>query len=254
MRPRTALPAKGVALPRERKSAGSTVQAASGSMTVDDHEVGGGAGEQAARQAERPARPCGQRLDDALEGDLAGQDEVGVDDGEGRLQADDAHRAPGQAAGFLLGAVGRVVGGDGVDGAVAQALDERLAVFCAAQRGIHLEAAVLLEVVLAEGQVVGTGLAGHAHAARLGLADQLHALGAGDVADVVAAARLLAEEQVPLDLAPFALGADPFMAMRGAVASVVERRLRGRPPPSRCASSRRAGRRCRRRRRRRSGP
>ena len=41
---------------------------------------------------------------------------------------------------FSSGACGRVVGGDAVDRAVAQALDQRLAVGLGAQRRVHLEA------------------------------------------------------------------------------------------------------------------
>ena len=118
--------------------------------------------------------------------------------------------------------MGRVVGGNGVDGAVAQAFDQGLAVLGAAQRGIHLEAAVLLQVVFAQRQVVRARLAGHAHAAPLGFANQRHALGAGDVADVVAAAGLPGEFQVAFDLAPFALGADALVAVGGGIAPVVD--------------------------------
>ena len=193
-----------------------------GGVRIDDREVGALAGVQAAGQPEGGARPGGQRLHHALRGDLAGEDQVGIEHRPGRLQPDDAHGAAREPAGLLLGAVRRVVRGHGVDGAVAQALDERLAVLGAAQRGIHLEAAVLLEVVLAKAEVVRSRLAGHAHPAGLGPADELHALSAGNVADVVAAAGLLGELQVALDLAPFALRANALVAVGGGVAAVVD--------------------------------
>ena len=59
----------------------------------------------------------------------------------------DAHHAEGalfQSFCFFLGAVGRVVGGNHVDGAVQNTLHQRFPVFGATQGGIHLEPSVLL--------------------------------------------------------------------------------------------------------------
>ena len=118
--------------------------------------------------------------------------------------------------------MGGVVGGDGVDGAVHQALDEGFAVLCAAKRGIHLEAAFFLEIVFAEHQVVGPRLTGDAYAAGFGGPDEFHALAGRDMAHVVTAAGFLAQLQVPLDLAPFAFGADALVAVGGAVSAFVD--------------------------------
>ena len=121
---------------------------ADGALFYRDGALLRGAGlHPAARQAEGPPRPLGEGLDDALQPHFPGDDQFRIEHREGRFQAHDAHRAARQPAGFLLGGVRGVVGGDGVDGAVAQALDQGLAVLGAAQRGIHLEAAVLLQVV-----------------------------------------------------------------------------------------------------------
>ena len=55
------------------------------------------------------------------------------------------------------------------------------------------------------------GLAGDVHAAALGCADEGDAF-RGDVADVVGAAGLLGEPEVPGDRPPLALGADAAVA------------------------------------------
>ena len=83
---------------------------------------------------------AGQPLDQEAELDHAGQDELGVERGEGGLQAGHAHRRALVGDLLFLRRVRRVVGGDAVDRAVAQALDQRLAVALGAQRRVHLEA------------------------------------------------------------------------------------------------------------------
>ena len=58
----------------------------------------------------------------------AGQHEVGVDRGECGLEAGHPHRRLLERDLLFLGLVRRVVGGDALDRAVAEALDQRLAV------------------------------------------------------------------------------------------------------------------------------
>ena len=62
-----------------------------------------------------------------------------------------------------------MVGGYHVYRAVQQSLYQRGAVGLAAQRRVHLEAAVLLQVRVRQQQVVGGGLAGDIHAPGLGV-------------------------------------------------------------------------------------
>ena len=86
------------------------------------------------------AGPGGHALDDQLERDDARLDEAGDERREGGLEADHAVRR-GRERHFLLGrVVRRVVGRDAVDRAVAEALDERLAVRLGGQGRAHLEA------------------------------------------------------------------------------------------------------------------
>ena len=81
--------------------------------------------------------------------------------GEGGLQAGHAHRRLLEGDFLFLGLVRRVVGGDALDRAVAQALDQRLAVGLAAQRRVHLEAARVeaADLLVGEAEVVRGGLA-----------------------------------------------------------------------------------------------
>ena len=65
-----------------------------------------------------------------------------------------------------------MVSSNGVDGAVFQAFEERGPVFRTAERGIHLETALFLEIIFAEHQIVRRGLAGDADARALGFPDQ----------------------------------------------------------------------------------
>ena len=147
---------------------------------------------------------------------------MGVEHRKGGLQAHDTHGAALEPAAFFLPGVGGVVCGDHVDGAVQQPFDQGVPVRGGAQGGIHLEAAVLLDVGVREGQVVGRGLAAHIQALGLGRADEGHALFRGDVADVVGAAGLPYQGEVPLHLAPLALGGDARVAMGGGVGPGVD--------------------------------
>ena len=95
----------------------------------------------------------------------------------------------------------RVVGGDGVDGAVAQAGDQRLLVGGQAHGRVDLGVGVVGGAqVVGAGQVMGRGLGGDLHAALLGLADQLHASLGGDVADVDGQVQRLGQHDVAGDL------------------------------------------------------
>ena len=115
-----------------------------------------------------------------------------------------------------------MVGGDHVDGAVPQALQQRLAIRAVTQRRVHLEAPVLLQAGVVQQQVVRAGLAAHVHAGGLRVPDQLHALLGGDVADVVAAAGLRRQLQVALDGPPLGFGADAPVSVGACVRAVVD--------------------------------
>jgi hypothetical protein len=93
-----------------------------------------------------------------------------------------------------------VVGGDCVDGAGDDAVDDRGDVAGGAQRGLHLEVAVVGgALVVGEGEVVRRGLAGCGDAELLGVGDHGDGVARGDVGDVEARAGHLGEEEVAGD-------------------------------------------------------
>ena len=143
-------------------------------VEVDEHEVRGLAhGDRRDEQVEQ-AEARRELLDDELERQRAGHDEVGVDRRERRLQPGRAHRRLLERDVLLVAGVRRVVGRDAVDRAAAQTLDERLAVLFGAQRRVHLAARVeRAHVLVGHRQVVRARLAGHGDAARLGVRDDL---------------------------------------------------------------------------------
>ncbi len=118
--------------------------------------------------------------------------------------------------------MGGVVRRNGVDGSVREAFDEGFPVVRAPQRRVHLEASVLPEVVFAEGEVMRPGLAGDAHPAGLGGADELHALARTYMTHVITAAGFLSQREVAGDLPPLAFGADAPVPVGGGVAAVVD--------------------------------
>ncbi len=163
----------------------------------------------------------GHEFDQAVEGDMAGFDEVGIADREGGLNADDAKGAAGKALRLLLFGVGRVVGGDHVDGAVLDGLDDGLTVVRRPQGRVHLEAALLEEFAVVEDDVVRTGFTGDVDAPRFGLPDEVQAFGDRHVADVVAAAGLFGEDDVSADFGGLALRVlAPVAVQPGIVAGV----------------------------------
>ena len=136
---------------------------------VERGQIGGLACGKLGAAAEAAHRRAVHEVQKLFERENAGLHEVRVAGGEGRFKTDDAHGAGGEAAGFFFCAVRGVVGGDHVDRAVEQALDEGVAVGLLAQGRVHFEAPVLLQIVLGEDEVVRTGLARHIDAAALGL-------------------------------------------------------------------------------------
>ena len=121
--------------------------------------------------------------------------------GEGGLQAGHAHRRLLEGNLLFLRRVRGVVGGDALDRAVAQALDQGLAIGLGAQRRVHLEALRVeaAHLLVGEAEVVRRGLAADLHAGRLGRAHGLDRLGGGEVLDVDAAALVAGERGVAGD-------------------------------------------------------
>ncbi|CAN4046559.1 hypothetical protein EJMLMN_EJMLMN_04190, partial [Dysosmobacter welbionis] len=126
-----------------------------------------------AGQAEQPPGIDAQGVQQRGEGDDARLHQLRIQHREGTLQPHDAVEAA-ESPRLLLRAVGGVVRGDAVDGAVQQPFDQSIPVRGGADGGIHLEPAVIHQVLVAEDQVVGPGLAGYRQPLRLGLADEGH--------------------------------------------------------------------------------
>ena len=116
----------------------------------------------------------------------------GQGDCQGGLQPDHAAGRPGEGPGLLLGGVGGVVGGDGVDGAVPQAGDDPLHILLCPQGGIDPgQGPLRQDLVLCEGKILGAGLAGNGHPVLLHPAHDVHRLCRRDMADVDPGAGLL---------------------------------------------------------------
>ena len=128
---------------------------------VAEGDVGLAAGRQGRPLDAERGGAAGHPLDQQAEVDHAGQDQLGVERGEGGLQPGHPHRRLLEGDLLFLGCVGGVVGGDALDRAVAQALDQRLAVGLGAQRRVHLEAPRVeaADLLVGEAEVVRARLA-----------------------------------------------------------------------------------------------
>ena len=115
-----------------------------------------------------------------------------------------------------------MVRGHDLDRAVRDAPDERFTVGAAPQRRVHLEAPFLLQILVAQQQVVRRRFTAHPQSLCLGAAHQLDTLFRGDMADMVLAAGLLRERDIALHLPPLALRTDAFMPVFAAVDPVVD--------------------------------
>ena len=115
-----------------------------------------------------------------------------------------------------------VVGGDHIDRAVRNPLQQRGAVAGAADGRVHLEAAVVLQQFVAEVQIVRRGFTGDVCARPLGAADERDALRRGDVADMVGGARLFRQRKVALNLRVFARGRNARQPVRAREIAVVD--------------------------------
>ena len=127
-------------------------------------------------------------------------------------------RTPGHFPARCAGVVGR----DHVHRAVEDALDERLPVGLRAQGRVHLEAAVLAQVVLGQHEVVRCGLAGDVQPLRLRPADKRHALLGGHVAHMIGAACLAHQLEIALQLPPLTLAADALVPVGAGIRAVVD--------------------------------
>ena len=170
---------------------------------VDQGEVGAAARLDAhGLEPHDDARVDGHELDHAAPADRAGVHQVGEHRAQAGLDAGHAEGRQLELAGLLVVGVGGVIGGDAVDGAVGDALDELGGVLCGAKRRVHLErgGVVVADVVLGQEQVVRGDLAGDAHAGGLGAAHELEPVGAGEVLDVQVGAGELGQLDVAGDV------------------------------------------------------
>ncbi len=260
-RPLTRMPANGVERPSDKNVEGSI----SYSVRKSSRVMSALALAQGAAYAEYPAGIAAHQLQQAIERYATRLDKMRVEHAESRFEPHDAHGAALQSARLLLLGVRRMIGGDHVDRTVGYAFQKRLAVGSRSERRIHLPATFILQILVAEYEIVGRRLARDSHAARLGTTYYVDALGSRYVAYVVSAARLLGKSHVALYLAPLALGAYTpcgrcvrHMRRREYILRAAARPLRSgrrserrsRPPAaSPAASYRRSARRCRRPRR-----
>ena len=197
--PRSFQPSKGVFRPLDSNRVLSTVTGRSGSRTVRSASAPTAMRPFRARPSRR-AGPVGQELDETRERDRPRPDEPVEDEGHGRLQADDAERGRRETAALFLGRVRGVVGGDDVDDARPEGLDQGGRVGGRPQRRVHLEVRVArFERLVGEEEVVGRRLGRDADAAGLGLADHADAAGGREVGDVDAGPGRLGQDDVAGD-------------------------------------------------------
>ena len=164
----------------------------------------------------------GHPLDEQRQVEDARQHEVGVERREGGLQAGRAHRRLLEGHLLLVARVRGVVGRDAVDRAVAQPLDQRLAVGLGRERRVHLHARVHpAHVLLGEQQVVGRDLGADAPALRLGVRDGVDRGGAAEVLEVHARVLVAGERGVARDHRGLADRGDAADAQRGADGALV---------------------------------
>ena len=123
-----ALPALGARLPLGRG--------------IEQHQVRLVSRGEAGKLESERGRPGAHPVDEDGQLEHPGQDQVGVQDAERRLQPGHPHRRLLERHLLLVHRMGRVVGGDAVDHAGAQTLDQRLAIVLGAKRRVHLEAGI----------------------------------------------------------------------------------------------------------------
>ena len=114
-----------------------------------------------------------------------------------------------------------VIRGDHAHRAVENSLDKRVSVFFTTKRRIHLEATVLLQILVAEHEIMRTGLTGDIHTFGTGTAYDVHAFLRGNVAHVIAYARFLRNLHVAGNLTPLTFGADAAVPVSTGIFSVV---------------------------------
>ena len=145
--PRNARPSKGVLRDLLADSAARNVQACSVEKSV---RSAGSPAAMRARASQDARRPGGEQLDHAHRATASRRAPVPAPSAKRRLESGDAK---GRAIEFDFLArrfVRRMVGGDGVHGAVGEPFDQRRAIFGGGQRRIHLEVRVVDHVFVAQ--------------------------------------------------------------------------------------------------------
>ena len=198
--PVRAWPCHGVLRDRDCEASRSTLTVAAGSTSTRLAGRAGGDRVAVVGQAGDPRRAGGHQPGEVGPAEPAVGDEQVVHHREGGLEAEHAERRVDERVLLVVPGVRGVVGGDRVDGAVEQALDERLAVLAGAQRRVDLEDRVVAgEQLGAQREVVRGHLRGDPDAARLRPAHDVEPLGGADVRDVHPLTGVLGEQGVAGD-------------------------------------------------------
>ena len=148
--------------------------------------------------------------------------EVPVQCRETGLETDDTEGGLVESSRLLLCTVRCMVRDDAVDGAVLDALEERMTVLGTADRRVHLPAAGLLQVHIGKHEVVWSGLGGHMRAGLLCRTDDLDGFLRRDVADMVAHTGLCGEAHITLDLLPLGRRVDADVVVKTCILAVVD--------------------------------
>src|SRR5271157_2806392 len=166
----------------------------------DVGEVAAGEGTASAK-TEAAGWASGEEFDDAGERDAFFAMQFGEGQGQRGFKSGDAEGSALELHLLFVGRVGGMIGGDGVHGAVGERDQDGFEVGGGAQRGIHLEVAVVVaDVFVGQGEVVRGDLAGDAGFGALAAADALERVGGGEMRHVQAGVGNLQRElDVALD-------------------------------------------------------
>ena len=106
-----------------------------------------------------------------------------------------------------------MVGGNHINCAVDDSLNQRISVGLRSYRRIHFKSSVVLQHTVVKNEVVGSRFAGDVNAVCLCLSYKLNAFLGRNVANVIFTSRFFHKLDVALYLTPFALAANSFVSI-----------------------------------------
>ena len=191
---------------------------------IDDGQIGGRAdGDRAALQTEDMRGVCAHLCGKLRKAERAAPDELRIREREGRFQSADPERRKRVFHVLIVEVMRGVVGDDAVERAVLQSFDDGEPVLLLADGrvdfGVRIEGGNHL---VGEREIVRAGLRRDLYAARLCLADELHAAVCGDVADMHGQRQALGKADLAGDDNVFRGADTPFQPRQRGVIPLVD--------------------------------